>query len=72
MHAVLALSATHIAWLTDCPLVNNIAYQHQGIALKGLQEAIGFFSKEISDAVLAAYLLLSWQATGLLRNPTAK
>jgi hypothetical protein len=69
MHAVLALSATHIAWLTDCPLVKNMAYEHRGIALKGLQEAIGFFSKENSDSVLAAFLLLSIR---LLRNPIAK
>jgi hypothetical protein len=63
MHALLALSATHIAWLTDCPLVNQMAFEHRGIALKGLHEAIGTFSRENSDAVLAASLLLSWQAT---------
>jgi hypothetical protein len=63
MHALLALSATHMAWLTDCPLVNQMAYEHRGIALKGLHEAIGSFSRENSDAVLAASLLLSWQAT---------
>ncbi|KAG4444087.1 hypothetical protein IFR05_000440 [Cadophora sp. M221] len=63
MHALLALSATHLAWLTDCPLTANIAYEHRGIALKGLHEAIGGFSRQNSDAVLAASLLLSWQAT---------
>lgn len=63
MHAVLALSATHIGWLTECPLVNQMAYEHRGIALKGLHEAIGSFSRQNSDAVLAASLLLSWQAT---------
>lgn len=63
MHALLALSATHLAWLTDCPLAANMAYEHRGIALKGLHEAIGAFSRENSDAVLAASLLLSWQAT---------
>lgn len=62
MHALLALSATHIAWLTDCPLVNQMAYEHRGFAMNGLQEAIGAFSRENSDAVLAASLLLSWQA----------
>jgi hypothetical protein len=40
-----------------------MAYEHRGIALKGLHEAIGSFSRENSDAVLAASLLLSWQAT---------
>jgi hypothetical protein len=63
MHAVLALSATHIGWLTDCPHVKQIAYEHRGVALKGLHEAIGSFSRQNSDAVLAASLLLSWQAT---------
>ncbi|RYP07775.1 hypothetical protein DL765_009019 [Monosporascus sp. GIB2] len=63
MHALLAFSAMHIAFLTDCPLVGNMAYEHRGIALKGLQEAIGLFSRETSDAVLAASLVLSWQAT---------
>ncbi|KAH8815862.1 hypothetical protein F5884DRAFT_198179 [Xylogone sp. PMI_703] len=63
MHALLALSATHIAWITDCPLTANMAYEHRGIAFKGLQEAIGSFSSQNSDAVLAASLLLSWQAT---------
>ncbi|KZL83513.1 c6 transcription factor protein [Colletotrichum incanum] len=63
MHALLAFSATHIAFLTDCPLVGNMAYEHRGVALKGLQEAIGTFNHETSDAVLAASLVLSWQAT---------
>ncbi|KAF7948784.1 hypothetical protein EAE96_007975 [Botrytis aclada] len=63
MHALLALSATHLAWLTDCPLTANMAYIHRGIALKGLHEAIGEFSRQNSDAVLGASLLLSWQAT---------
>ncbi|KAI9831018.1 MAG: hypothetical protein M1819_005256 [Sarea resinae] len=63
MHSVLALSATHLAWLTDSPETSNIAYQHRGMAMKGLHEAIGGFSRENSDAVLAASILLSWQAT---------
>lgn len=63
MNALLAFSATHLAWLTECPLVNNMAYEHRGVALKGLHEAIGSFSRQNSDAVLAASLLLSWQTT---------
>lgn len=63
MHALLALSATHLAWLTDCPLTASMAYEHRGNAMKGLTEAIGAFSRQNSDAVLAASLLLSWQAT---------
>ncbi|KXJ93259.1 hypothetical protein Micbo1qcDRAFT_54373 [Microdochium bolleyi] len=63
MHALIAFAATHIAFLTDCPLVGNMAYEHRGIAFNGLQEAIGNFSRGNSDAVLAASLVLSWQAT---------
>jgi len=40
-----------------------MAYEHRGIAMKGLHEAIGGFSAQNSDAVLAASMLLSWQAT---------
>ncbi|KAI1327985.1 hypothetical protein F5Y16DRAFT_410025 [Xylariaceae sp. FL0255] len=63
MHALLGFSAEHIAFLTSCPLVGNMAYEHRGLALKGLLEAIGAFSPQNSDAVLAASLVLSWQAT---------
>ncbi|KAH8661042.1 hypothetical protein BGZ61DRAFT_369779 [Ilyonectria robusta] len=63
MHALLAFSAMHIAFLTDCPLVDSMAYEHRGIALKALQDAISTFSRETSDAILAASLVLSWQAT---------
>jgi hypothetical protein len=63
LHALLAFSAMHIAFLTDCPLVGNISYEHRGMALKGLHEAIGTFSRDTSDAILAASLVLSWQAT---------
>lgn len=63
MHALLAFSAMHIAFLTDCPLVGGMAFEHRGVALSGLHEAIGSFSRETSDAVLAASLVLSWQAT---------
>jgi len=63
MHALMAFSAMHLTHLTDCPVVGNMGYEHRGIALKGLQEAIGSFSKDNSDAILAASLVLSWQAT---------
>lgn len=63
MHAVLAFSAMHIAFLTDCPLVGSMAFEHRGKALSGLHAAIGSFSRESSDAILAASLVLSWQAT---------
>jgi hypothetical protein len=63
LHALMSFSAMHLAHLTDCPLVGNMELEHRGIAMKGLQEAIGSFSRENSDAILAASLVLSWQAT---------
>src|SRR5882757_8730747 len=70
MHSLLALSASHLAWLTGCPLAANMAFEHRGVAIKGLHEAIGSFLRQNSDAVLAASLLLSWQATGWLVRTT--
>ncbi|KAF6238515.1 hypothetical protein HO173_003483 [Letharia columbiana] len=61
MSSILALSATHIAWMTNSVETKNLAYFHRGVALKGLQGAIGNFSRDNSDAVLAASILLSWQ-----------
>lgn len=63
MNGVLAFAATHLAWLTDSTETKNLAYYHRGIALKGLHEAIGNFSRESSDAILAASILLSWQTS---------
>ena len=63
MSAVLAFSATHLAWLTNSTETKSLAYHHRGVALKGLHEAIGRFSRDNSDAVLAASMLLSWQTS---------
>ncbi|CAD6503146.1 BgTH12-02815 [Blumeria graminis f. sp. triticale] len=61
MHALLALAATHLAWLTKCTQTANMAYRHRGAAMKSLQKALSVFCPKNSDAVLAASLLLSWQ-----------
>ena len=66
MSSILAFSATHMAWITKSVETKNLAYHHRGIALSGLQEAIGDFSQDNSDAVLAASILLSWQASDWL------
>lgn len=63
MEALLAFSAMHIGFLTDCNFLSNIAFEYRGDALVGLHQAIGSFSRETSDAILAASLVLSWQAT---------
>ena len=70
MHSLLGLSASHLSWLTESPATLQLAYQHRGFAFQGLQESIGKFSKENSDAVLAASILLSWQVTDWLVSHT--
>lgn len=63
MHSILAFSASHLAWISQSTETRNLAFQHGGVALKGLHEGIANFSKVNSDAVLASSLLLAWQAT---------
>jgi Fungal specific transcription factor domain len=63
MSSILAFSAFHLAWITRNKDTENLAYHHRGVAIKGLQKAISAFSKENCDAILAASMLLSWQAT---------
>ena len=62
MSSILAFSATSLGYMTNSTETKNLAYYHGGVALKGLHGAIGRFSRENSDAVLAASILLSWQA----------
>ncbi|CAG7973634.1 unnamed protein product [Penicillium salamii] len=63
MSAVLGLSAFHLAFLTRDPDTKQLAFRHKVTALQGLQTALGSFSKDNCDAILAASVLLSWQAT---------
>jgi len=63
MHALLAFSANHQTWLHGSPNRRSLQIEHGGVALRGLHEAIGNFSHLNADAVLAASLLLLWQAT---------
>lgn len=62
-HALLALAATHIAKITKCMQVVQLALEHRQRAMAGLREAIDSFSPKTSDTILAASLLLSWQVT---------
>lgn len=62
MNALLALSATHLAWETKNSDTEHLAYHHRSIAVKGLHDAISSFSEHNSEAILAAAMLLSWQA----------
>lgn len=72
LHSVLAMSATHLAWVTECQTTLQLACHHRGIAFRGLQEAIGLFSRQNSDAVLAASILLSMQVTDWYVIPPLK
>ncbi|CAG8096326.1 unnamed protein product [Penicillium olsonii] len=62
MSAILGLSAFHLAFLTRDPDTKQLAFRHKVTALQGLQAALGSFSKDNCDAILAASVLLSWQA----------
>lgn len=62
MSSILALSAFHIAYVTGSQEALSLSRYHRNIAAVGLQVAIGSFSKENCDAILAASLVLSWQA----------
>lgn len=63
MHALLSFSANNLAWSQSSDEIRNLHIQHGTIALRGLHEAIGGFSHANADAILAASLLLLWQAT---------
>lgn len=63
MSSILTLSASHLAWITRNQETKQLAYHHRGIAIKGLHKAIGTFSKENCEAILASSILLSWQAS---------
>jgi hypothetical protein len=62
MSSILALSALHMAYVTGSQETLNLSYHHRKIASKGLQTSLGAFSKGNCDAILAASLVLSWQA----------
>jgi hypothetical protein len=62
MHAFLAFSASHLSWISPSSGTRKIQIQHGGIALRGLHDALGSFSKANADAVLATSILLMTQA----------
>ncbi|KAI1829446.1 transcriptional regulator family: Fungal Specific TF [Penicillium roqueforti] len=63
MSSILSFSAFNLAFLTRDPETKQLAFSRRLTALQGLQTALGSFSKENCDAILAASVLLSWQAT---------
>ena len=61
MSAILAFSAQQLANDLNSNDLGNLAYQHRGVALAGLTEAIGALTPGNSDPILAASILLLWQ-----------
>ncbi|RFU32135.1 hypothetical protein B7463_g4216, partial [Scytalidium lignicola] len=60
--ATLGLAATHLALVTKSAEMDKLGYLHRGKAFRYLQRAIGNFSRDNVDAILAASFILSWQA----------
>ena len=60
-YALMALSASRLAWITKSTEADNAACYYQNLAFRGLRPAVQYFSQENSDAVLAASILLSVQ-----------
>ncbi|CAI7607003.1 unnamed protein product [Penicillium glandicola] len=63
MSSILSFSAFHLAFLTRDHVTKQLAYRHKISAVQGLQTALLSFSRDNCDAILAASILLSWQAT---------
>ncbi|KAK5111457.1 hypothetical protein LTR62_004909 [Meristemomyces frigidus] len=63
MSSLLSFSASHLAWVHNSSGARQLHLHYGSIALQGLHEAIGNFSPANADAILAASLLLLWQAT---------
>lgn len=49
--------------MTNAADTKDLAYHYRGVALKGLHSAIGNFSRDNADAILAASIILCWQAS---------
>lgn len=58
----MGLGATHLALVTKTAEVSELGYFHRGRAFHCLQDAINKISIKNVDAVLAASIVLSWQA----------
>ncbi|KAJ5094928.1 hypothetical protein N7532_007219 [Penicillium argentinense] len=62
MSSLLAFSASYIAWITRNHQTRNLMLLYRGFALNGLRRSLYKLSESISEAVLAASILLLWQA----------
>ena len=66
MSAILAFSAQHLATEMNSSEISSIGFQHRGVALNGMTEAIGALTPQNSDSILAASILLLWQESDWL------
>ena len=62
MDALYSFSANHLAWKLQSAELRQQSMQFGGMALRGLHEAIGNFSRANADATLATSLIMSSQA----------
>ena len=60
-HSLMAMSASHVAWLTKSIEADSVAAKYQILASKGIREALTHFSRENADAILASSIMLSVQ-----------
>ena len=58
---MIVISANRLAYVTKSSAMLEDASFYQSLAVKGLRAALDSFSKENSDAVLAASILLLFQ-----------
>ncbi|KAI0397335.1 hypothetical protein F5Y17DRAFT_455250 [Xylariaceae sp. FL0594] len=65
MDSLLAFMADYFADRTHRPQVGIMAYEHRGKAINGVQKALQVLGPHNAEAVLAATIVLSWQATDL-------
>lgn len=61
-HAILGLAAFHLSWLTKSIELDFAGYEYRRSAYAELRKAVQSFSKENADAILAASIMLCWQA----------
>ena len=60
-YSLMAMAASHVAWMTKSLEADSIAANYQSLASKGIREGIANFSKENADAILASSIMLSVQ-----------
>ncbi|KAF2757154.1 hypothetical protein EJ05DRAFT_57176 [Pseudovirgaria hyperparasitica] len=63
MHAMLAFSASHLAWISQSSETRHLAGYYASLALRDVQQEVGNVNRSNADALLASSMLLQWVAT---------